>query len=155
MTNAHRIAVLGGGDLALGPAVAASLAAYQGERRLQIAFYDPNPDGAGLMAGIVRKLAYFIRVRPETTVCRSVEEALEEAQAAILFLEYADLAATLPVPSISIPYDRWPTPLEGSDDPSFRFQLLRWANGEEEPLHLLAENERSPIQQFLDRVLGP
>ncbi|RYG47919.1 hypothetical protein EON79_06010 [bacterium] len=153
MTTAHRIAILGGGDLSLGPAVAASLAAYQGERRLQLAFYDPNPDGAGLMAGIVRKLAYFIRVRPETMVSKSAEEALEGAQAAILFPEFAASGEALPIPSIVIPQDGWPTPLPGSDDPSFRFQLLRWANGEEEPIHMLAENERSPIQAFLDRVL--
>ena len=153
--SSHRIAILGGGDLALGPAVAAALASYQGERRLQLAFYDPNPDGSGLMEGIVRKLAYFIRVRPETLVVNSIEEALDGAMAAVLFPEFGDAGPKFPVPSIAIPQEGWPRPIEGSDDPSYRFQLLRWANGEEEPLHLLSENDRSPIQEFLDRVLRP
>lgn len=150
--STYRVAVLGGGDLALGPAVSSALAAYQGERRLHIVFYDTHPDGAGLMAGLVDKLGYFVRVRPSTEVVRTMEEALEGADAAILFPAFE--GQDVSVPAIQLPSQGWPRPMEGANEPWFQFQLLRWAKGEDEPIDLLRENERSPIQDFLDRALG-
>ncbi|CAN5655295.1 hypothetical protein BH11ARM2_BH11ARM2_30060 [soil metagenome] len=149
--NNYRIAVLGGGDLSLGPAVASALAGYQGERRLHIAFYDTHPDGAGLMAGLVSKLGYFVRVRPIAETVPSPEEALEGANAVILFPAFENLE--IDIPALPVPTQGWPQPLKVASEPWFQFQLLRWANGEDEPLELMRENDRSPLQEFLDQAL--
>lgn len=151
LVDSVKVAVLGVGDLTLGPLVLASLALYFGERPLEIHLQDDREEIVDLFDLLARQMCFALKSQHLILATTDVAESVDDADVVLSTSEA--ISAKMDVSAV-LSIGMWPLATEHPfEEIQVPLQILRWIRGEDSMYPLFCKAQGSTIRTILDMTV--